>query len=138
MWFLPDSPYTVGTCDRVERVEVERSARSCGLPWRDLGLEHLRLVTSDGGVVANGLVIGLEAGRPFRIGYEIRCDGREGAGSPGGRPRTWSGRSSSCSPMGRATGREVPENPYPSSMGASTSTSWRRLHQHSSYPQARA
>ena len=35
----------------------------------------MRLVTSDGGVVANGLVIGLEAGRPFRIGYEIRCDG---------------------------------------------------------------
>jgi hypothetical protein len=25
--------------------------------------------------VANGLVIGLEAGRPFRIGYEVRCDG---------------------------------------------------------------
>jgi hypothetical protein len=24
--------------------------------------------------VVNGLVIGLEAGRPFRIGYEIRCD----------------------------------------------------------------
>jgi uncharacterized protein len=24
--------------------------------------------------VANGLVISLEAGRPFRIGYEIRCD----------------------------------------------------------------
>jgi hypothetical protein len=36
----------------------------------------LRLVTSDGGVEANGLVIGLEAGRPFRIGYEIRCDER--------------------------------------------------------------
>jgi hypothetical protein len=45
-------------------------------PWEGPGLEHLRLVTSDGGVVANGLVIGLEAGRPFRIGYEIRCDGR--------------------------------------------------------------
>jgi uncharacterized protein len=45
-------------------------------PWERPGLEHLRLVTSDGGVVANGLVIGLEAGRPFRIGYEIRCDGR--------------------------------------------------------------
>ena len=44
-------------------------------PWDEPGLEHLRLVTSDGGVVANGLVIGLEAGRPFRIGYEIRCDG---------------------------------------------------------------
>jgi uncharacterized protein len=46
------------------------------VPWEGPGLEHLRLVTSDGGVVANGLVIGLEAGRPFRIGYEIRCDGR--------------------------------------------------------------
>src|SRR5215217_7321430 len=45
-------------------------------PWQGPGLEHLRLVTSEGGVVANGLVIGLEAGRPFRIGYEIRCDGR--------------------------------------------------------------
>ena len=45
-------------------------------PWEGSGLEHLRLVTSGSGVVANGLVIGLEAGRPFRIGYEIRCDGR--------------------------------------------------------------
>ena len=45
-------------------------------PWEGPGLEHLRLVTSDGGVVANGLVIGLEAGRPFRIGYEVRCDER--------------------------------------------------------------
>jgi len=36
----------------------------------------LRLVTSDDGVVANGLVIGLEAGLPFRISYEIRCDER--------------------------------------------------------------
>jgi hypothetical protein len=45
-------------------------------PWEEPGLEHLRLVPSDGGgVVANGLVIGLQAGRPFRIGYEIRCDG---------------------------------------------------------------
>jgi hypothetical protein len=44
-------------------------------PWEGQGLEHLRLVTSDDGVVANGLVIGLEAGRPFRIGYEINCDG---------------------------------------------------------------
>jgi uncharacterized protein len=45
------------------------------VPWEGPGLEHLRLVTSDDGVVANGLVIGLEAGRPFRISYEIRCDG---------------------------------------------------------------
>jgi len=43
-------------------------------PWEGPGLEHLRLLTSDGAVVANGLVIGLEAGRPFRIGYEVRCD----------------------------------------------------------------
>jgi uncharacterized protein len=46
------------------------------VPWEEAGLEHLRLLTSDGGVVANGLVIGLEAGRPFRIGYEVRCDER--------------------------------------------------------------
>src|SRR5215210_4768062 len=45
-------------------------------PWEGPGLEHLRLLTSDGGVVANGLAIGLEAGLPFRIGYEVRCDGR--------------------------------------------------------------
>jgi hypothetical protein len=45
-------------------------------PWEEAGLEHLRLVTSGSGVVANGLVIGLQGGRPFRIGYEIRCDGR--------------------------------------------------------------
>jgi hypothetical protein len=44
-------------------------------PWEGPGLEHLRLLRSDVGVVASGLVIGLEAGRPFRIGYEIRCDG---------------------------------------------------------------
>ena len=44
-------------------------------PWEGPGLEHLRLLTSDdGGVVANGLVIGLEGGRPYRIGYEVRCD----------------------------------------------------------------
>ena len=44
------------------------------VPWEVPGLEHLRLVTSDGAVVANGLVIGLVGGRPFRIVYEVRCD----------------------------------------------------------------
>jgi len=59
----------------VWRSSVEREVMWA--PWEGQGLEHLRLLTSDGGgVVANGLVIGLEAGRPFRIGYEIRCDGR--------------------------------------------------------------
>src|ERR687890_2049025 len=58
----------------VFRSSVEREVMWA--PWEGPGLEHLRLVTSDGGaVVANGLVIGLEAGRTFRIGYEIRCDG---------------------------------------------------------------
>jgi uncharacterized protein len=56
----------------VRRSGVEREVM--WTPWERPGLEHLRLVTSDGGVVANGLVIGLEAGRPFRIGYEVRCD----------------------------------------------------------------
>jgi Putative glycolipid-binding len=56
------------------RSSVEREVMWA--PWERPGLEHLRLVTSDGDVVANGLVIGLEAGRPFGIGYEVRCDGR--------------------------------------------------------------
>ena len=70
-------------------------------------------MTNDGSVVANGLVIVLEAGRPFRIGYEIRCDERwrvqevrVATLDPRG------GRSSSCSPTGRATGREEAENLY--------------------------
>jgi hypothetical protein len=58
----------------VWRSSVEREVMWA--PWEGPGLEHLRLVTSGSGVVANGLVIGLEAGRPFRIGYEVRCDGR--------------------------------------------------------------
>ena len=58
----------------VWKTSVEREVMWA--PWEGPGLEHLRLVTSDGGVLAKGLVIGLEAGRPFRIGYEIRCDGR--------------------------------------------------------------
>jgi uncharacterized protein len=45
-------------------------------PWEGPGLEHLRLLTTEVEVVANGLVIGLEAGLPFRIGYEILCDSR--------------------------------------------------------------
>lgn len=46
------------------------------VPWEGPGLEHLRLVAHQEGAEANGLVIGLEGGRPFRIGYEIRCDER--------------------------------------------------------------
>src|SRR5918993_918386 len=50
----------------VWKTSVEREVMWA--PWEGPGLEHLRLV-------ASGMVIGLEAGRPFRIGYEIRCDG---------------------------------------------------------------
>src|SRR5215213_11429854 len=96
------------------------------VPSEEPGLEHLRLVTSDGDVVANGLVIGLEGGRPFRIGYEVRCDGRWRVREIRA-PRTRGGRSSSCSPTERAAGRDEAENLYPSSAGASTSTSRRHL-----------
>jgi len=40
----------------------------------ELGLGHLRLAVRDSGVVADGLVLGVEQGRPFRIAYEVRCD----------------------------------------------------------------
>jgi len=73
---LTDSPTlsTHATESRVWRSSVEREVM--WTPWEEAGLEHLRLVTSGSGVVANGLVLGLQGGRPFRIGYEIRCDGR--------------------------------------------------------------
>jgi hypothetical protein len=76
MWFaLAPSTLKAHMAEPSEwRSSVEREVMWA--PWERPGLEHLRLVTSDGDVVANGLVIGLEAGRPFRIDYEIRCDGR--------------------------------------------------------------
>jgi hypothetical protein len=42
--------------------------------WDHPGLGHLRLAVRDSGVVADGLVLGLEEGRPFRLSYEVRCD----------------------------------------------------------------
>jgi hypothetical protein len=38
------------------------------------GLGHLRLAVRDSGVVADGLVLGVDEGHPFRIAYEVRCD----------------------------------------------------------------
>jgi uncharacterized protein len=58
----------------VRRLNAEREV--IWVAWEGPGLEHLRLVPHEEGVVANGLVIGLEGGRPFRISYEIRCDRR--------------------------------------------------------------
>src|SRR4051812_44720331 len=37
-------------------------------------LEHLRLAVRGSGVVADGLVLGVTEGRPFRLAYEVRCD----------------------------------------------------------------
>jgi uncharacterized protein len=58
----------------VRRLNAEREV--IWVAWEGPRLEHLRLVPHEEGVVANGLVIGLEGGRPFRISYEIRCDRR--------------------------------------------------------------
>lgn len=61
--------------------------------WEGSGSEHLRLSVRDDGVVADGLIVGLAAGLPFRARYEVRCDagwrvrsvrvGEPGSESPG-------------------------------------------------------
>ncbi len=45
-------------------------------PWDRPGLEHLHLLQTSEGVIANGLMIGVEADKPFRLQYEIHCDAR--------------------------------------------------------------
>ncbi len=42
--------------------------------WDDRGSEHLRLAVGNDGVVADGMVLGIAQGRPFRVAYEVRCD----------------------------------------------------------------
>lgn len=42
--------------------------------WDGPGLGHLRLAVRDSGVVADGLMLGVAEGRPFRLAYEVRCD----------------------------------------------------------------
>jgi len=37
-------------------------------------LEHLRLDAGEGGVAADGLLVGVREGRPLRVRYEVRCD----------------------------------------------------------------
>ena len=44
------------------------------LAWDLPGLEHLRLAVREGGVVADGVVLGMAEGRPCRLAYEVRCD----------------------------------------------------------------
>jgi uncharacterized protein len=44
------------------------------LAWDAPGLEHLRLTIHNDGVAADGIVLGLSDGRPFRFAYQVRCD----------------------------------------------------------------
>jgi hypothetical protein len=46
------------------------------VPWSGPGLEHLRLAQRDDEIVADGLIIGVSDGAPFRARYVIRCDAR--------------------------------------------------------------
>src|SRR5215212_8753782 len=54
--------------------------------WEQPGLGHLRLAVRDGGVIADGIFLGVAEGRPFRLAYEVRCDaywrGRYACGRP--------------------------------------------------------
>jgi hypothetical protein len=43
-------------------------------PWDDIGLEHLRLVESDNGAIADSLLIQVIDHQPIRLRYEIRVD----------------------------------------------------------------
>ena len=42
--------------------------------WDGPGLGHLCLMVGEDGVVADGMVIGVTEGHPFRVAYEVRCD----------------------------------------------------------------
>lgn len=42
--------------------------------WDGPGLGHLRLAVRDSGASADGLILGVTDGRPFRLAYEVRCD----------------------------------------------------------------
>jgi hypothetical protein len=42
--------------------------------WDGPGLGHLLLAVRESGVAADGVVLGVEEGRPFRLSYEVRCD----------------------------------------------------------------
>jgi len=42
--------------------------------WDGPGLGHLRLAVRDSVVVADGVVLGVSDGHPFRLAYGVRCD----------------------------------------------------------------
>jgi hypothetical protein len=55
-----------------EDLEMERHVMWS--PWAGPGLEHLYLLQHQEGIVADGLILGVEEQAPFRARYEIHCD----------------------------------------------------------------
>ncbi|MBA2679099.1 MAG: putative glycolipid-binding domain-containing protein, partial [Ktedonobacteraceae bacterium] len=45
-------------------------------PWLGPGLEHLRLFSTQEGIVADSVVLGVQDQKPFRVHYEIQCTSR--------------------------------------------------------------
>jgi uncharacterized protein len=60
-------------------------------PWTGPGLEHLYVTQKTEQVVADGLILGVEEQKPFRVRYEIHCD------------QHWRVRTVLVSVLGRAT-----------------------------------
>src|SRR5476651_1296530 len=42
-------------------------------PWTETGLEHLQLLQQQQVIIADGLILGVQEQKPFRIHYEIHC-----------------------------------------------------------------
>jgi uncharacterized protein len=42
--------------------------------WEGVGLEHLHFIHEERGVMAEGVVLGVSDGQPFRVNYRVRCD----------------------------------------------------------------
>jgi hypothetical protein len=56
----------------VEGLAMERQVMWS--PWTGSGLEHLHLLQEQEGMLADGLILGVEEQVPFRVHYEIHCD----------------------------------------------------------------
>lgn len=56
--------------DRGEQTDHVVMWKPCSEP----GLEHLTLRVSSDEIIADGVVIGVELGQPFRMQYTVRCD----------------------------------------------------------------
>ncbi len=61
------------TQERGDQLPMERDV--LWRPWSKPGLEHLHLTQDDAGIVANGVIIGVDH-QVFRLRYDISCDAR--------------------------------------------------------------